>query len=748
MQERVVRKILFRYRHYRYVYGIRRVVVLRRLEGFFAEQVNRLPLWFVAAWVMGAAFYFTLSVEPAGARLGLGVVVGSTIIAACWYGAPTLRSLWTFVGTLWLGASIGVLLASVHVSIHQQTRGFVLTEESGVVNFQAQVVSVNAHRGGWRFLLKDVVVWQKNKEPMPLIDTAMSGGDSLLSVPSPYVRLSMRGLMDTSVYQPGQKITGRGRFYPPSPPVYPGGYDFSRRAWFHGISAFGYSLGAVNVSAQDDEVDAGAWLVRLRQGIERNIATHISGEEGRVATALLVGQRGRLSDNVWRIMRTSGLAHLLALSGLHMGLVAGFMFFLFWRLLSLSRMALDYNIRKAAALAAMLASLFYLLLTGGSLPTVRAFVMVAFVLLAIILDRRPFSLFVVAWAAAGIVLFDPYAVVDVSFQMSFAAVVALAAFYEHVSTNRALDEPTKNTGYTTSLWQTKTKKVGLYMGGVAMTTLVASMATMPFISYHFQQVAPYGLLANMVAVPLTALWIMPSGILAMVASAVGLEGIFFEGMAIGIALLLDWASFIAALPSAYRSHSAYPTGALACFVMAGLWLCLWQRGRIAVAAVLCGVAVVIIESTPQPDIFIHRDGSMVAVRDASQPERWLFSSQHDRWYSRQWLQSVGGVKQSSWDEATATSGLTCDGVACLYDRRGLRVSFVFEPSAFVEDCSYADLVVVMGAWVVPPFCAARVISREELRKQGAASVSLAGGEDGLVIHYVADFVGSRPWSSF
>ena len=130
-------------------------------------------------------------------------------------------------------------------------------------------------------------------------------------------------------------------------------FDFSRRAWFHRISAFGYSLGAVNVVASRDEQDSYAFApVTLRRTIERNINEHLSGEEGLVATALLVGQRGRLSERVWRVMRTTGLAHLLALSGLHMGLVAGFMFFLFWRLLALSRFALDYNVRKIAAAAA------------------------------------------------------------------------------------------------------------------------------------------------------------------------------------------------------------------------------------------------------------------------------------------------------------------------------------------------------------------------------------------------------------
>ena len=278
-----------------------------------------------------------------------------------------------------------------------------------------------------------------------------------------------------------------------------------------------------------------------------------------------------------------------------------------------------------------------------------------------------------------------------------------------------------------------------------MTTIVASMATLPFISYHFHNLAPYGLLANMVAVPLTALWIMPSGIVALLALPVGLEGVALDVMAVGIRLLLDWASFIAALPSAHMTSAAYPTSALVCFVLAGLWLCLWQRGRVVVAGVLCVIAVVLTLRAPEPDIFVSREG-VVAVRDDGDNAHWLFSSVGDRWSSQQWLEAVGGTKQSEWNQASTTSGLVCDATACLYHRQKLKAAFVFEPSAFADDCAYADLVVVMGTWVVPTTCEAQVITSAALKARGAASVAFV--EDELVIHYVADFVGTRVWSSF
>ena len=166
-------------------------------------------------------------------------------------------------------------------------------------------------------------------------------------------------------------------------------------------------------------------------GLRAGSVLQRQGRGGAVAAALVTGDRSAISRDTLSAMRDSGLAHLLAISGLHMGLVAAILFFGLRTLLALSeRLALFYPIKKWAAAAALVGGFAYLVLTGGTIPTQRAFLMTGLVLVAVFLDRTAISMRLVAWAAAGILLIAPESLLSASFQMSFAAVVAFVAVYE------------------------------------------------------------------------------------------------------------------------------------------------------------------------------------------------------------------------------------------------------------------------------------------------------------------------------
>ena len=228
----------------------------------------------------------------------------------------------------------------------------------------------------------------------------------------------------------------------------------------------------------------------------------------------MTGDRGAINDDVWQALRDSGLAHLLAISGLHVGLVAGILFFtLRGGLAMIEPLALRHPIKKWAAAAVMVGALGYVVLTGGTVPTQRAFVMLGLVLLAVMLDRRPFSMRLVAWAAVIVLVTAPEAMLGPSFQMSFAAVVALIATYEIAK------EPMRR-------WRRGAgpgRRAMVYLAAVALTTLVAGLATSPFALYHFNRVAAYGLAANLFAVPITSLWIMPWTMVGYALMPLGLE---------------------------------------------------------------------------------------------------------------------------------------------------------------------------------------------------------------------------------
>ena len=212
-------------------------------------------------------------------------------------------------------------------------------------------------------------------------------------------------------------------------------------------------------------------------------------------------------------LRDSGLAHRLALSGLRMGLVGGILFGgLRGGLALVPPLALRFPIKKWAAAAAILGAFAYGMVAGATVPTQRAFLMIGLVLAAVLFDRRGISMRTVAWAAVIVLLFRPESLLGPSFQLSFAAVVALIAVYEAVRDRRRLDGPLG--------WR---RRIVLYIAGVALTTLVAGMATAPFAVYHFNRFADYGLAANLIAVPVTALWTMPRALVAFALMALGPE---------------------------------------------------------------------------------------------------------------------------------------------------------------------------------------------------------------------------------
>ena len=290
----------------------------------------------------------------------------------------------------------------------------------------------------------------------------------------------------------------------------------------------------------------------------------LDGDTGAVAAALIMGQRGSISEETLTAMRDAGLAHLLAISGLHMGLVAGLLFFTVRGSLALvAPLTLQRPIKKWAALAALVGVFGYLLLAGAPVPTQRAFVMTGLVLVGVMLDRTAISLRLVAWAAAVVLLLRPESIVGASFQMSFAAVLALVAFYEVAGAKMRVWFGGAGT----------LRRLALYVAGVGFTTLIAGLATLPFAIHQFNRVAVFGMAANLVAVPLTGLWIMPWAVLALVLMPVGLEAAALVPMGWGVDGMLAVAQTVAAWPGAAISVRAMPMAGLAAIVLGAAFGC-------------------------------------------------------------------------------------------------------------------------------------------------------------------------------
>jgi competence protein ComEC len=541
-----------------------------------------------------------------------------------------------------------------------------------------------------------------------------------------------------SEVQIGDRIRVIAKLRPPPPPVAPGAYDFQRAAWFKRIGAVGFALGPVkqpvSTGTPPDAESITLGVSRLRQRIAERLRAVLPGQAGEIAAALLVGDRSGLDQTVVDAMRDSGLAHLLAISGLHVGLVAATLFFAIRFLLTLIEpVALRWPVKKIAAFSALWGAFAYLLLAGATVPTQRAFLMTGIVLLAVMLDRTAISLRLVAAAATIILIWAPESLTGASFQLSFAAVVALVAAYEYLGQRHLSRAGPRSPG----------RRLVLYFAGVGLTTLIAGAATGLIALYHFGRFAQFGVVANLIAVPVTALWIMPWGVIALILYPFGLETIALQAMELGIEVVLSAAKTVAAWPGAVTLLPTMPMTGLLLVAFGGLWLCLWS-GRmrlLGLVGLLAGVLT--IPLTPRPDILVSEDGRLMAVRMADGRLN-LSSTRVQRFAAKVWLERDGDRNGGTWPDMTSNDRwISCDLAGCIYRSGRKKTALVRDGRALAEDCRDAAVVVS----VVPVRRGCRtpglVIDRFDLWRGGAHAIWL--GDGAVSATSVGAERGDRPW---
>jgi competence protein ComEC len=341
----------------------------------------------------------------------------------------------------------------------------------------------------------------------------------------------------------------------------------------------------------------------------RYIDSVLPPAEASIVSAVVAGDKGHISDRQYEQYRNAGLAHFLAISGLHMSMIAGLMFFLVRFLWALyPPLALRFDGKKVAAVFALLLSLIYLLISGQAVSARRAFVMTSVVLVGVLCSRRALSLYSMSLAAMLILFFSPEVLVSAGFQMSFAAVLGLTAFYEQVSAflRRFLK--------TDRLYRWF-KIVLLYIAGVIVADFIASVMTLPFAVYHFNMVAVYTSLGNFLAGPIIGLVIMPFVLLSLLTLPFGLAKPFLLVAGFGV----DWVNritqYVSSLPQAVLWVPSMPTWGLIALSLGFLWLILWQAKwrYFGLIAIVIGWGSIFCASTP--DILIAPQGRAIAFKN-------------------------------------------------------------------------------------------------------------------------------------
>lgn len=549
------------------------------------------------------------------------------------------------------------------------------------------------------------------------------------------VRVAVRRGMAPPV---GAFVELRARLSPPLTPLRPGGYDFARDQYFQKIGASGFVLGQVKVVAPPEaptlRLRYAAAIDAMRDGIDKRIRAVLPGNEGAIASALITGKRDAISKELNDAMYISSLAHVLSISGYHMALVATVVFFFVRAGFALfPAFASRYPIKKIAAIAAFAVAAFYLVLSGAEVATQRSFIMLSIVLLAVLVDRTALTLRTLAIAAMAVMVLSPESVVHPSFQMSFAATLALIAFYAN---GVALGRPDADSpiGARIALWG------GREIAALILASLLAGLATTPYAAYHFHRAAPYGVLANLLAMPVISFWVMPVGLFGLLALPFGFDGFFWRLMGQGISWMEAVALWVASLPGAVGRIAAFGVEPLLLGTAGLLLICLLRSplrwSGVAAAAIACLWAL----ATPLPDVFVAADGRILAARDR-EGKLAVLKAGNDTFAIREWLAADGDGRAPG--DHSLSEGTKCDQAGCvtrLADGRYIALSL--SPDSHQDDCRRAAIVVTPGH--APSSCAAMVIDRPSRMRTGAVTLRREGDGFALTPSRPAGY--DRPWA--
>ncbi|MSP01781.1 MAG: ComEC family competence protein [Acetobacteraceae bacterium] len=691
-----------------------------------AEQ-GRFVLWLPVFMGAGVLAYFDLRFEPPP-------WLAAKIAAAAFAAAIALSS-WTLPRALALVAGFAALgfASAQYTTARLPPIETHLPGKAMMVSGTVRAVEILPHAR--RITLKTVTL-NPDERPPGRGRPVVTFGD-----PAPPrhlirdVRLRLaKG--DDSVVATGDLVRIRAISRQPMPPSMPGGWDTQRDAYFAGLGASGWALGRLQIVNHALPDRFASWVQWLRETIGGRIMAAVPGAEGTIAVTLLTGAARSIPPADHAAFRDSGLAHILAVAGLHIGIVMGFALAGARTAMALSeRASLFWPTRKIAAVFALAVGGGYMILTGAHVPIVRSFAMACLFTLALLAGRQPVSVRGLGLAGIALMTIAPYEVPGVSFQMSFSAVLALISGYETL-------RPWLRRLYGKS-WG---KRLGSHLVALALTSTLAGTASLPYGAYHFGHVQLYYIFSNMAAVPLTALWVMPAGMIALLLIPLGLEALALVPMGWGVTLIIWIARGTAALPAATLPVPHLSEWGLAVLSVGIAWLGIW-RSRIrllGILAIAIGIASPMFDRPP--DILLSGDGGLIGFRTEQgvflQETRSGSSFTRDAWLTR-WYATTA-AKLPVTGEA-ADGALRCVKDRCLFQPRpDAKPVLLMRGPSKPDNCK--ELAAIVSAEPARGLChypGPKLVDRFTVWKQGPAAIWLEPG--GVLVLTDREARGTRPW---
>ena len=680
-----------------------------RIAALVDAQRPHLALWSPVFLALGIGLYFALPTEPEPWMSAPLAAVLLLLAAGAVRAGPLGRVL--VLALLLPGLGFGLAVLRSH-----RVAAPVLSHEM-TANVEGRIAGLDR---------------SASDRPRVLLDRVVIHGLEPGETPA-RVRISLDPATPADLLQPGLRILGQARLSPPPAPSEPGGFDYRRVAWFERIGGVGYARTPFVEAPGSDTRALGQLAFRIRMAASAHIQARIPGQDGAFAAAILTGDRSRIDQATEEALRLSSLYHIVSISGLHMTLLAAAVFAIIrYGGAMVPWLALHWPLKKIAAVVAIAAAGAYLVISGSDVAAQRSYVMTATVLVAVLLDRPALTMRSVALAALVVLALAPESLTQAGFQMSFAATVALVAAYETLR-----GRPWWVHTQTAAGW-----RLAKPLLGVAMTSLVAGLATGPISAFHFNVVTQYGMIANVLAVPAMGVVVMPAAVIAILAAPVGLDWLPFQLVGLGMGYVIAVAEFVAGLGGAAVGVRSGPAASLALLALGGIFVALWIGRARLLGLVPMAVALILWAAHPRPDILVADNGRLFGVLTGA--GRVLSSGEGNGFAAESWLRDDGDL--ASQAEAHARGRLERRRYRIEAEVPGLgRLLYVGTRDAATAgaDCTAAAIVIAPN-WRSGPSGPCLFVGADRLRRDGALAIDLRG--DGLRVTGARAANRARPWT--
>jgi competence protein ComEC len=680
--------------------------LVRRLWADVEAQGERLVLWAPLLLLFGNWTYFQSRFEPAPVA-----VAGVGILA---------------LGLFWLGRRFRTALV-----IALLLSGFVLAKVRQEYVGTPLLASSISHSD-----ITGIVADVESRDRQRLI--MLVEVQTASNVPEGQVPRRLRvSAFSKSKILIGDTVSFSASLLPLPRPVAPDGFDYGRMLYFWSVG------GTAQVKGELTVVDAPvSWRYELRRQFHglrsvmgERITKAIPGPLGAFANALITGERAAIPDSMNLSLQISGLYHILSISGLHMSLVAGGVFFAVREILALfPAFALRWPIKKYAAASALLVGLIYMLLADFGAATERSYIMIAVMFFAILVDRPAISLRNLAISAILILIVTPEESTGASFQMSFLAVMALVAFFEWWK-SRQIDVK----AFGQARWFRLVKLVWVWLAVSFLTTVVAGSASSIAAVYHFGRASPYGVVANALALPITEFLVMPEALAAALLMPFGLEGWPLDVMHFGLWLTMQVSDEIASWPGA-NLMLAQPSLIGTALLSLGLYVvCMAARSVKLIGVATMAAGLLMASYAERPQVLIEERAGNVAIRDDG-GLLMLANADGGKFATLKWLTENGEVV--SIREAAARPGWSCVEDNCFAEVGGLQLGYLRKQEGLTE-CPPVDIVV--ADFPLRGACAeAKLrIDRFDVWRNGAHAIFIDDGK--VTMKTAREEQGDRPW---